>query len=562
MGPIPEGLDLSAPLNPTALDAIMDQEEIENPQISNLSFVAPISSSPESIKPQRDPFEDARLATIMKSSFQGGYADEEDLDEEDMPEGFNAIGGDTQLFYIGKNTSDHAPDINTLSKILGDYDDDIRPRRKKEKSKKKNKKKDVRVDQHEMVPTAMDDSDDEDDSSKKPRSGRYKKNTVDREYADLQKVDLTTPLQEGETLFVRQHREVAEPSYDLGPRENKKGKKDKKDKKDKHKDKAPASPDRSSSAGKEKKQKKSSSKSGGGDLGASLNLLDLDFGGGPSNAPTDDIVGNGNSMLDQDMMMETKSSKKDKKEKHKEGKSKKDKKGNDVWMQFYSGRSVDVFYSLGTSGMRKIAFKTINRGPSNLTISADISFKFFTPLTAVNGTSLRLAHHLLSGSENEAVMEVECPDVITGNLQLTAALRIMLEGGGGVETVNTNATLKVPICTLFTPNEMDESAFTTAIAKTSSRWGTASARVVTSMKPKHAIKSIGLFMRGHFVEEESSKAASLTAKTATGAKVFCLLKASKDGTGIACDIKVLGSSKNESQSIADALGSSLAEIAL
>merc|ERR1719231_1773028 len=262
--------------------------------------------------------------------------------------------------------------------------------------------------------------------------------------------------------------------------------------------------------------------------------------------------------------METKSNKKDKKEKHKEGssKSKKDKKGNDVWMQFYSGRSVDVFYSLGTSGMRRIAFKTINRGPSNLTISADISFKFFTPLTAVNGTSLRLAHHLSSGSENEAVMEVECPDVITGNLQLTAALRIMLEGGGGVETVNTNATLKVPICTLFTPNEMDENTFTSTIAKNSSRWGGASARVVTSIKPKHAIKSIGLFMRGYFVEEESNKAASLTAKSATGAKVFCLLKASKDGASIACDIKVLGASKNESQSIADALGSSLAEIAL
>lgn len=272
-------------------------------------------------------------------------------------------------------------------------------------------------------------------------------------------------------------------------------------------------------------------------------------------------------MMD-DMMMDqaptgTKSSKKEKKEKTKEGKSsKKEKKGSDVWMQFYSGRSVDVFYSLGNSGMKKIAFKTVNRGPSNLSISADVSFKVLTPLTAVSGTSLRLAHHLSSGSENEAAMEVECPDVITGNLQLSAALRIMLEGGGGVETINTTANLKVPICTLFTPNEMDENTFTSTIAKNSSRWGGASARVVTSIKPKHAIKSIGLFMRGYFVEEESNKAASLTAKSATGAKVFCLLKASKDGASIACDIKVLGASKNESQSIADALGSSLAELAL
>merc|ERR1719473_1909263 len=125
----------------------------------------------------------------------------------------------------------------------------------------------------------------------------------------------------------------------------------------------------------------------------------------------------------------------------------------------------------------------------------------------MNGTSVRLAHHLASGTENEVSMDVECPDV---------------------ETVNTNANLKVPICTIFTPNIMDENTFISSIAKNSSRWGEASARVIISVKPKYAIKSVGSFIRGHFVEEESSKAASLTAKSATGAKVFCLLKASKD----------------------------------
>merc|ERR1711871_781716 len=541
----------------------------ENPSVQNVSFVAPINSSTssESYAPQRDPFEEARLNMILQNSFQKGYQDEEADDQDEMPEGFDSIGGDAQLFYIGKNTSDHAPDISTLSKILGDYEDDIRPRRKKDKGKKKSKRKD-NIDQHEMVPTTMGDSDeDEDEAPKKSKSGRYKKNTIDDdEHADLQNVDLTKPLEEGETLFVRQHREVAGPSYDLGPREKdgKKGKKDKKDKKDK-KEKEPDSPDRSKPK-REKNGKKSSSSKSGSNLSDSLNLLDLDFGGGDGNmtaAPMmDDLMGQPGEIPG-----EKKSRKKEKekkgKEKVKDGKSsKKEKKGMEVWMQLYTGRSIDVFYSLGESGMKQIFFRTVNRGPSSQTISADLSFKSMSPLSAMNGTSVRLAHHLASGTENEVSMDVECPDVITGNIQLVAAIRVMLEGGGGVETVNTNANLKVPICTIFTPNIMDENTFISSIAKNSSRWGEASARVIISVKPKYAIKSVGSFIRGHFVEEESSKAASLTAKSATGAKVFCLLKASKDGSSISCDIKVLGASKNESQCIADALGSALAELAL
>merc|ERR1711871_1735820 len=221
---------------------------------------------------------------ILQNSFQKGYQDEEADDQDEMPEGFDSIGGDAQLFYIGKNTSDHAPDISTLSKILGDYEDDIRPRRKKDKGKKKSKRKD-NIDQHEMVPTTMGD---DDEAPKKSKSGRYKKNTIDdEEHTDLQNVDLTKPLEEGETLFVRQHREVAGPSYDLGPREKdgKKGKKDKKDKKDKKakkdkKEKEPDSPDRSKPKREKNGKKSSSSSKSGSNLSNSLNLLDLDFGGG------------------------------------------------------------------------------------------------------------------------------------------------------------------------------------------------------------------------------------------------------------------------------------------
>merc|ERR1711871_1341469 len=134
----------------------------ENPSVQNVSFVAPINSSTssESYAPQRDPFEEARLNMILQNSFQKGYQDEEADDQGEMPEGFDSIGGDAQLFYIGKNTSDHAPDISTLSKILGDYEEESRPRRKKDKGKRKKSKK-TSIDEREMVPAGMDESDEE-----------------------------------------------------------------------------------------------------------------------------------------------------------------------------------------------------------------------------------------------------------------------------------------------------------------------------------------------------------------------------------------------------------------
>merc|ERR1711998_523472 len=236
--------------------------------------MGPISSSSESSMPQRDPLEDARLASIMKSSFQGGYVDEDEMDEEDMPEGFNSIGGDAQLFYIGKNTSDHAPDISTLSKILGDYEEESRPRRKKDKGKKKKSKK-TSIDEREMVPAGMDESDEEEatKSSRKGR-GRYKKPTAEEEDTDLNNIDLTTPLGQDEVIPIRKHREVVslgiEEPLKKDKKREKKEKKDKKDRKDKEKSDSP---------------KKGSKSKGVDSTTASLNLLDLDFGS--SSAPVD-----------------------------------------------------------------------------------------------------------------------------------------------------------------------------------------------------------------------------------------------------------------------------------
>jgi hypothetical protein len=82
------------------------------------------------------------------------------------------------------------------------------------------------------------------------------------------------------------------------------------------------------------------------------------------------------------------------------------------------------------------------------------------------------------------------------------------------------------------------------------------------LKPKYSFRALGNFLRAHIVEAEPSKAASYSAKTSVGGKVFALAKVAKDGASIAVDIKVLASSKPESQTIADAVASALGELSL
>jgi hypothetical protein len=354
-----------------------------------------------------------------------------------------------------------------------------------------------------------------------------------------------------EVLFVRKHREVeqSQSAAQLGPSSDSPARKDKKHKsKDKDKDR---DLDGSKKIKKEKKSKskdkteekeaKSSKKTSA--VTASLNLLDLDFGFGSP------------------VVVDQTESKKDVKEGKEKDKSKKD-KNNTVWLQLYTGRSIDIFYSLGDFGIKRITFKLVNRGPAGLSISTDLQFKSLSPLHSLTGNTVKLSHHLPSSSESLSHMDVESPEIINGNIQIPSNLRIMLESSSGVETITANATLRIPVCSTFNPNVLTEENFMAGIQKSSSRWGSSNARVISAIKPKYAFKSISTFLRAHTVEAESSKAVSLSAKSASGAKVFCLLKASKENNSVIVDIKVLGSSKPDSQSMADSLAVALGELNL
>ena len=331
-------------------------------------------------------------------------------------------------------------------------------------------------------------------------------------------------------------------------------KKDKKEKKEKKEKKSKQEIPVAAAEEPKKVSKKKSSKSSGSStsVSASLNLLDLDFGSVPSIAAAPQSMAAG--VVD----------KNEKKEKKQKETSKKDKKTGGVWLSFYTGRSVDIFYSIGDSGLRRISFKLVNRGPPGMTISADLAVKSFAPFQSLTGNTVKLAHHASSAAEVESYLELDMPssDAIPGNIQLASVVRVMLESASGVETLNANTLLKIPVCATFTPNNLDEAAFATSISKSSSRWGSSNTRVVSALKPKYSFRSLASFLRAYIVEAEPSKAASFAAKTASGAKVFCLAKVSKDGGSVIVEVKVLGSSKSDSQGVADSLASALGEISL
>jgi hypothetical protein len=101
------------------------------------------------------------------------------------------------------------------------------------------------------------------------------------------------------------------------------------------------------------------------------------------------------------------------------------------------------------------------------------------------------------------------------------------------------------------------------LAKKAGQWGSSKVKVPVpaGAKPKSALKAVGLFLRGHCVEEEVTKAASFASKTPAGGggSICSLAKCSKDGSQVSVEIKVLCSSgKAESQAVAEAVCAALA----
>ena len=356
-------------------------------------------------------------------------------------------------------------------------------------------------------------------------------------------MDLTTPLRADEVFTVQKHREVpisasAIISGDV-PEKEVDGKKKKSSKKSKDVD----------SLKKPSKSKKSNEPDN--------DLLLMDW-----NDPPIPSVPKGYAMP---------SNPTEKKEKDKEPKSKSSSKkssGSHVWLPLISDKHVNVFYSTSVAAqVVTITLKAVNiakNGP-NVSVTATFHSTSVVRPTTPSNSNLRVAHLLAPGGDSTAATELTLLSDTSNpsNMQIGCTAHVTVESLLGPEIKATAAVVNLSVCSYFSPNKLDEQGFQTLIAKSSSRWASSSAKVpCSSGKPKSALKAVASFLRAHMVEDENSRAASLSAKSASGGSVCCLAKSSKDGLSVTVDIKCLCASKGESKSLADAISEALGDLSL
>ena len=375
---------------------------------------------------------------------------------------------------------------------------------------------------------------------------------------DLDSVDITTPLRADEVFTVQKHREVPVSMSlvdggNAGREEEGKEKKSSKKSKDKDADYVGA-----------KKSKKDKPKSKKGTVeSASNDLLMMDWNDPPmpslpialpppaAYAPIEVIS----------------SKKKDSKTKEKE--KEKGKKSSHVWLPLLSDRTVDLYYSTTASNNTvTITLKAVNLSSSNGTVSVTVTFSssaVVRPATPSN-SNVRVASQLAPGDDNSASTDLvligEAAAALTSNLLVSCTAHISFDSLLGPDSKSIAAAVKIPVCSAFSPNKLDEKGFLALMGKSSSRWASTSVKIPCSVKPKTALKAVGTFLHSHTVEAENVRAASLAAKSVSGGTVCCLAKMSKDGSSVGVDIKCLCASKTESAALADAVADALGELSL
>jgi hypothetical protein len=253
--------------------------------------------------------------------------------------------------------------------------------------------------------------------------------------------------------------------------------------------------------------------------------------------------------------------------KTKSEKSKKSSSGH-FWMAAHSDSQLDVLYSLGTvdTDARKVQvqWKVVNRSPDGSAVSVRVLLD--SPLLSVNpggGSFVPLATNLAAGADAQSTMLLGLFNPVDEPLSLPCSLSISAESLIGPEVRNLTTEVSVSVCASFSPYKLSEEAFAQAVGALGSKAGSASAQVRISCKPKSAFKALGGFLHAYSVETESSKAASMAAKTASGEAVYVLAKASgSTASKIQCDIKCSGSSKQDSERLAQLIATAVSGLSL
>lgn len=382
---------------------------------------------------------------------------------------------------------------------------------------------------------------------------------------DLDSVDITTPLRADEVFTVQKHREVpvsmSTTLADMdGTEREEAGKKKKSSKKSKDKDKEVDDIDaKKSKKDKDKlKSKKVTSEP------ASNDLLMMDW-----NDPPMPSLQMAMPVIIHAPAEVHSSKKKGVTSKEKEKEKEKGKKSNHVWLPLLSDKTVDLYYSTTASqNTITITLKAVNSSKSNGTVSVTATFTSSAavrPATPSN-SNVRVASQLAPGDSNSASTDLvligEASTGLTTNLSVNCTAHISFDSLLGPDTKSMAAALKIPVCSTFCPNKLDEKSFLALMGKSSSRWASASVKVPCSVKPKTALKTVSSFLHTHTVEAENARAASLAAKSVNGGTVCCLAKMSKDGNSVGIDIKCLCASKIESVTLVEAIADALADLSL
>ena len=593
--PVPDGLDMNEAFNPSALSKLLALKMPENLTLATLAFsnVIPVAlmgnqmdgDDDRMLRSQSAPYpfpfpsddlskgayplisndSHANTATkVIMPSFDNNFA----------ATNHTGRSAEDNLFYLAP--ASRVVDVQTLSQSLAEAFET--KKEKKAKGSKKEKRKKTDFNMKDMLPVGAISSDDEKGYSKKEkRSGSKKKSEVKHcsfveahcytssllkflkcsqcdqpstfhtiYIQDLDSVDITTPLRPDEVFTVQKHREVlastsSAVASDLMERDDG-GKMKKNGKKSKESDDSKKSKHDKSSKSKKTKEPVD-------------DLLLMEWA-----EPTVPTLSMGYVVPP---------SAPDKKDKDKESKNKlSSKKSGNIWIPLMTDKCVEIFYFTSVTGqIVTVNLKAMNIARNSSAVSVTTTFSSSATIrpTTPSNSNVRVAHQLAPGADSTAATELLLLGELcaTSSLSIDCTAHVTSESLLGPEVKSTATVVRVPVCSFFTPNKIDEQGFQTLMAKTSSRWGSSSVMIsCSSGKPKSALKAVGSFLRAHTVESEDSRAASLSAKSAGGGTVCCLAKISKDGLSVTVDIKCLCSSKGESKILADAISEVLSSLTL
>lgn len=254
-----------------------------------------------------------------------------------------------------------------------------------------------------------------------------------------------------------------------------------------------------------------------------------------------------------------------------EGKSKeKEKKpsgGGHFYLPAYSDDQLDVLYSLscddkgrGSSYPLHVRWKVVNHSTDGSVVSVGVMLQ--SSLLNVNpcsGAFVSLATNLASNTDTSTSTELGLYNPVEETMCIPCRLSLSVESLIGPEVRAVVSELRVTVCSTFTPHKLSEEGFAQALGKSnSSKWGSSTAKVAISGKPKSAFKALSGFLRAHIVESEYSKAFSMAAHTLTGGCIYVLAKVASGGkNALQLDIKCSCGTKQESDRVAQLVSEAL-----